>query len=102
MLNAQIENMEASAELFERMAKMLQAQFDNSKQYQLCIEQYRAIEADLSKSQSHISHALETAGCAVKTRSSTLQALENGFPEFKRMDNELDTLLSEYEKNKKG
>lgn len=101
MLNAQIENMEASAELFESMAKMLQAQFDNSKQYQLCIEQYRKIEADLSKSQSHISHAVEAAGQAVESRSATLQALENGFPEFKRMDNELDTLLSEYEKNKK-
>ena len=101
MLNAQIENMEASAELFESMAKMLQAQFDNSKQYQLCIEQYRKIEADLSKSQSHIRHAVETAGQAVKSRSATLQALENGFPEFKQMDNELDMLLSEYEKNKK-
>ena len=101
ILNAHIENMEASAELFERMAKMLQAQFDNSEQYQLCIAQYREIEADLSKSQSHISHAVETAGHAVKSRSATLQALENGLPEFKRMDSELDTILSEYEENMK-
>lgn len=102
MLSAQIENMEASAALFERMAQMLQAQFDNSRQYQLCIEQYREIEACLAKSQSHISNAVMSAQQAVAQRGATLKAIESGLAEFEAMDAELEALLQEYDQNKKG
>lgn len=102
MLNAQIENMEASAVLLERMAQMLQAQFDNSRQYQLCIEQYRGIETSLAKSQNHISNAAMKAQQAVAKRGATLKMIESGLAELKVMDAELETLLLEYDQNKKG
>lgn len=101
MLAARIDSMEASQELFERMAQMLQAQFDNSRHYQLCIEQYRAIEADLRRSGAYMDAALHDAEDAVESRRGTLSLMQEGLSEFKSMDAELGNLLVEYEKNKK-
>lgn len=95
MLAAQIDNMEASGALFERMAQMLQAQFDSSKQYQLCIEQYREIEADLSQSKEHSGNAVRKAEKAIESREGTLRAVA----EMKAMDDELEILLVKYDEN---
>lgn len=101
MLAARIDSMEASQELFERMAQMLQGQFDNSRHYQLCIEQYRAIEADLRRGGAYMDAALRDVEDAVASRRGTLSVMQKGFSEFKSMDAELENLLVEYEKNKK-
>lgn len=98
MLTAQIDNMEASGVLFERMAQMLQAQFDNSKQYQLCIEQYREIQADLSRSNAHSGNAVRSAEKAIESREGTLSAVTK----VKAMDDELEILLVKYDKNSGG
>ncbi|MBS1228528.1 MAG: hypothetical protein H6R17_1805 [Proteobacteria bacterium] len=101
MLTAQIENMEASGAVFERMAQMLQAQFDNSTQYQLCIEQYREMEADLSRSKSHVGNAVLSAEKAVRSRDATLSAMKKGLVESKHMDDELEAMMLDHEENKK-
>lgn len=72
MLNAQIESLEATSQLCERMAQMLHAQFNNSKQYQFCIEQYSKIEADLRKSAENISDAVKSGEDAIESRKTTL------------------------------
>ncbi|MDE2429716.1 MAG: hypothetical protein KGM99_13405, partial [Burkholderiales bacterium] len=102
MLSAQIDNLEASAELFERMAILLQTQFDNSKQYQLCIEQYRKIDVNLTKSQLNLRNAVDAAEQAMSSRSATLQTLKMELPKFRSMDDELDALIHGYDKKRKG
>jgi hypothetical protein len=102
MLEAQLENMTASLVLFERMADMFQVQFATSKQFQLCIEQYREIEADLTRGSRHMNQAVLVAGGAFAIRERTLLTMETGLSDSQKMDNELDMMLLRYEQKTKG
>lgn len=97
LLNAQVENMEAAAEMIERMAQFIQGQFDNSRQYQLCIEQYRKIEFELTTSQRNMHSALDYAENSLKSKES----FEERLGVVKQLNNELadiEGLLRAYEK----
>jgi hypothetical protein len=97
MITAQEKSLEASVGLFEPMAQMLQAQFDSSKKYQVCIVQYSKIEADLLRSTTHIENAIVYADCALLSGEATKQH----FLDMQKKDEELETLLLEYQQNKK-
>ncbi|MFA5214615.1 hypothetical protein [Sulfuricurvum sp.] len=101
MLSAQIEYMEANVALFEHVAQMVESQFNNSKQYQLCIAEYNQIEIALSESNTHLNNAVFHAEHAVTVRATTLSTMKEGLSNFQRMDDELDSLLLAYEQNKK-
>lgn len=100
MLNAQIEYMEANVALFEQVAQMVESQFNNSKQYQVCIAEYNQIEVALSESNIHLNNAVFHAEYAVSVRATTLSSMKEGLSNFQRMDDELDSLLLAYEQNK--
>jgi hypothetical protein len=100
MLNAQIEHMEANVELVENMVQFLSSQFNNSKQYQLCIAEYNQIELSLSESEICLGNALAYSERAILTRTNTLQMMDKGLRDFKYMDDELEELLISYEQNK--
>lgn len=99
MLNAQIEYMEANVALFEHMAQMVESQFNNSKQYQICIAEYNQIEVALSESNTHLNNAVFHAEYAVSVRATTLLTMKEGLSNFKSMDDKLDSLLLAYEQN---
>lgn len=99
VLNAQIEYMEANVALFEHMAQMVESQFNNSKQYQICIAEYNQIEVALSESNTHLNNAVFHAEYAVSVRATTLLTMKEGLSNFKSLDDELDSLLLAYEQN---
>lgn len=101
MLNAQIEHMEANMALFEQMAQMVEWQFNNSKQYQVCIAEYDHIKSNLSTSNVNLLNAIFYMEEAIDFRTKTLLTMKNEFSNFKSMDDELDSLLLAYEQTKK-
>ena len=102
MLEAQLENMTASLVLFERMAHMFQIQFATSKQFQLCMEQYREIEAGLMRGSRQMNQAALVAGGAFAIRERTLLTMETGLSDSQKMDNELEMMMLQYEQKTKG
>ena len=102
MLNAQIEHMEANMALFEQMAQMVESQFNNSKQYQLCIAEYNQVEAALFESNTHLNNAVFHAEYAISARAITLLTMKEASSNPPRIDDELvDKFLLTYEQNKK-
>lgn len=102
MLSAQIEHMEANAELFERTAQMLQSQFDNSEKFQLCIEHYREIEVELSSTYGDINTTIERTDKAVMVRSNIVETIRASMSELKNMNSELDRLLQSHNLDQVG
>lgn len=96
MLEAQITNLEASAALFDRMAAMLNSQFQNSEHYQQCIQQYASIETSLAKSAASLDWAIFHTEASMSSLTATIKHCEEQFPEFKRMDQELEEMINNF------
>lgn len=100
MLSAQIENMEASRTLFEQMAQMLQSQFNNSNQYQLCIEQYAEIQAELINSSHYMINTVTSSNRSISLREAMLTATKSGLSDANDSESEIENLLLKYEQLK--
>ena len=102
MLEAQIANLEASAAVFDNMALMLETQFRNSSNYQLCIKQYAEIEINLVRSAASLDWAIHHAEVSISSLTETIKTCEEQYPAFKQMDQELHELLDNYQIENKG
>lgn len=80
MLEAQMANFESSAIAFEKIAQMLEVQFNISKNYQLCTEQYRNIEDELRSSAESYMHAIKSADVAIENRGAFISIGEKQLP----------------------
>lgn len=97
MINAQIEHMEANSQLFERMAQMIDIQFNNSEQYRLCTAQNNLIMHDLNKSGSHMKNAIENMQSSIESRVLTIKNAEEWINNFESIDeNEIDAILNKF------
>jgi hypothetical protein len=97
MLDGQIASFEASAVVIDKIALMLGSQFQNSRHYQLCIEQYQQIEVDLAKSAESLERTVVYAEMSISSRQTSIETFERQFPALKRMDDEFDELLQNYQ-----
>lgn len=102
MLEAQMANLKASAEVFEKMGQMLDVQFRNSANYQLCIKQYAEIEANLVSSAASLDWAIYYTDQSISSLTATIKNCDDQFPVFKQMDKELYELLDNYQFDNKG
>lgn len=94
-LNAQIEHMEASVGLFENMAQMMNSQFNNSKQYKLCADQYEQMKNTLSGTQYNISSAVVIMENTIQGRASTIQIAHSHINKFEFINEEdIDSALN--------
>lgn len=94
-LNNQIEHMEASAGLFEQMAQMMDSQFNNSKQYKLCVAQYEQMENTLSSAQYNLSSTVAILENTIQDRASTIQMAHSHINKFEFIDEEdIDNALN--------
>ena len=94
ILEAQMANLEASAAVVDKMVSMLNAQFNNSSHYQLCIQNYTEIETNLSRSATSLDWSIHHAEVSIHSLTSTIKTCEEQFPALNQMDDELHKLLN--------
>ena len=96
-IEAQILSLEATAQLLDSSAQMLEIQFNNSQSYQICIEQYQKIEANLILSACNLESALEHGNKSINIKKRIWELFSIDLPAIIKKDEELCILIENYQ-----
>ena len=96
-IESQILSIEVSAQLLDSSAHMLDIQFKNSKNYQICIDQYQVIEANLVLSASNLDSAIIFGSNSIDIKNRILNTFNSKWPVIANNDNELIGLIENYQ-----
>ena len=92
-LEAQIAVLDANAEIGQRLAHLLESQYQNSLQYKVCIANYDRIQTNIASSALQLQFSLANGKQAITNREDTISNMQAHLPELRQMDEELIALL---------
>lgn len=89
LLTAQVESMEAQMLVVERLQSWLSLQYENSRQYGVCVAEYQQIQQSFAGASLQMCSAKAKADESIRARDSTMEAVRTQIERLQRIKSEL-------------